>query len=199
MPQKKNPDVAELARGKSGRIIGNLTGCLATMKGLPLSYNLDMQEDKEAVFDVEDNLIPAIHALDGLFSSMDITEHNMLRLASMGNSSATDLADYLVAKGVNFREAHGIVGRIVQDCESHSTDLTSITLEVLRKHSPVFSDDALERLKPNWSVSARKSPAGTAPSNVASAIAQSQSRIKTTLATWSALHIPTAPYPSNEL
>ena len=106
MPQKKNPDVAELARGKSGRIIGRLTGLLATMKSLPLSYNLDMQEDKEAVFDVEDSLIPTITALDGLIATLRIDETKMLKLASMGNSSATDLADYLVGKGVNFREAH---------------------------------------------------------------------------------------------
>ena len=190
MPQKKNPDVAELARGKSGRIIGRFAGLLATMKSLPLTYNLDMQEDKEAVFDVEDNILPTISALDGLFATLEIDEGRMLQLASMGNSSATDLADYLVGKGVNFREAHAVVGRIVRECIDRGTDLSTLGLEELEPHSGAFGPDVLDRLEPAWSVRARTSPGGTAPRNVASAIAAGQAAVESARKTWEARALP---------
>ena len=190
MPQKKNPDVAELARGKSGRIIGRFAGLLATMKGLPLTYNLDMQEDKEAVFDVEDNILPSISALDGLFATLEIDEERMLQLASMGNSSATDLADYLVGKGVSFREAHAVVGRIVRECVDRGADLSTLGLEDLERHSGAFGPDVIERLEPAWSVRARTSPGGTAPRNVASAIAAGQARVESVRETWEARGLP---------
>ena len=165
-------------------------GFLATMKGLPLTYNLDMQEDKEAVFDVEDNILPAISALDGLFATLEIDENRMLELASMGNSSATDLADYLVGKGVNFREAHAVVGKIVRECVDRENDLSTLGLEDLERHSSAFGPDVTERLEPAWSVRARTSPGGTAPGNVASAIAAGQARVESARKTWEARSLP---------
>ncbi len=194
MPQKKNPDVAELARGKSGRIIGRLTGLLATMKGLPLTYDLDMQEDKEAVFDVEDSLLPTVIALDGLFATLEIDEKRMLGLASMGNSSATDLADYLVSKGVNFREAHEIIGLLVKQCEDSDAELSTIALEDLTRHSKLFGPDALDRLNPAWSVQARTSHGGTSPRNVAAAVAAGHAQIESARKNWTALVLPTDNY-----
>ena len=190
MPQKKNPDVPELVRGKTGRLIGRLTGMLTTMKGLALTYNLDLQEDKEAVFDVELNLLPAIEAFRGLFETLEIHEERMRSLASMGNSSATDLADYLVSKGLSFRKAHAIVGQIVRTCADNGTDLTALTVAELRKHSPEFEPDAIDRLQPEWSVQARTYPSGTAPRLVAKALHKAVDRIGSSRARWSKRALP---------
>ena len=122
MPQKKNPDVAELARGKAGRLIGGLTGLLVTLKGLPLAYNRDLQEDKEPVFDAVDTLLVVLPAMAGLVATLRIHSQRLAAAATAGFSLATDLAELLVRRGVPFREAHEIVGHLVVWCQVHETD-----------------------------------------------------------------------------
>ena len=126
MPQKKNPDVAELARGKAGRLIGGLTGLLTTLKGLPLTYNRDLQEDKEPVFDAVDTLLLVLPAVAGLIATFRLHAERLAASASAGFTLATDLAEYLVQRGVPFREAHEIVGHLVVWCQVHDVDLDEV-------------------------------------------------------------------------
>lgn len=185
MPQKKNPDVAELARAKAGRLLGTLTGFMATTKGLPLSYNLDLQEDKEAVFAAEDAILPALTTMAGLIGSLTIHPERMRALAASGNSAATDLADYLVVKrNVAFREAHEIVAGLIRECETQGLDLADADLGVLQAASKLFTKDALEVLDPAWSVKARRSPGGTAPHRVAAALAAARDEVNATAYDW---------------
>ena len=136
MPQKKNPDVAELARGKAGRLIGNLTGLLATLKGLPLAYNRDLQEDKEPVFDSVDQLLVLLPAVAGLVGTLTFDTDRLEQLAPRGFSLATDLADWLVRQRVPFAEAHEIAGAAVRYCESRGLELSELTAEQLAEISP---------------------------------------------------------------
>ena len=129
MPQKKNPDVAELARGKAGRLIGGLTGLLATLKGLPLTYNRDLQEDKEPVFDAVDTVLLVLPALAGLISTMHVNTERLAAGASTGFALATDLAELLVRRGVPFRDAHEVVGHLVVWCQVHDCDLPEVSDE----------------------------------------------------------------------
>jgi argininosuccinate lyase len=188
MPQKKNPDVAELARAKAARVLGTLTGFLATTKGLPLAYNLDLQEDKEAVFTAEDAILPALHAMAGLIKSLTIHPERMRLLASSNHSSATDLADYLVTQHkVPFRKAHEIVGGIVRNCEMQGINLADADLTTLQTGSTLFTEDSLERLDPMWSISTRNSPGGTAPELVKAALANARNKFNATKQKWAAL------------
>ncbi len=174
MPQKKNPDVAELARGKAGRVFGRLMGLLTVMKGLPLAYHTDMQEDKEAVFDAVDTLDAVLPALAGMVETMAFRA-GRLRAALRGDfSNATDLADYLARKGLPFREAHETVGRAVRFCLDHGRALEDLTLDELRRFSPLFETDALQALEPASVVGARRSAGGTAPERVAEQLAQAK-------------------------
>src|SRR5262249_4701488 len=141
MPQKKNPDVAELIRGKSGRLYGNLVALLTTMKGLPLAYNSDMQEDKEPFFDSVDTLMAITAVLPPMLASLTFHPERMRRAAAENFATATDLADYLVRKGLPFREAHEVVGRIVRHGIAHGQDLLDLSLEDLRAFSDRFADD----------------------------------------------------------
>jgi argininosuccinate lyase len=166
MPQKKNPDVAELVRGKTGRIYGDLVALLTLMKGLPLSYNRDMQEDKLPVFDAADTLQSCLSVMAEMFPQIRFNESKMRRTAGEGFSTATDVAEYLVKKGVPFREAHEITGKIVSHCIRTGKDLSSLELGVLQAFSPLISEDILTALQPGESVKARSSYGGTSPTEV---------------------------------
>jgi argininosuccinate lyase len=161
MPQKKNPDVAELVRGKSGRAIGDLTALLVVVKGLPLAYNKDMQEDKEALFDATDTLGDCLRAVDGMVASMTVNADAMRTGALGGFMAATDLADYLAAHGVPFREAHEVVGRLVLECERSGRTLQDLSAAELRAASTSFDEDAVDVLDIDTVVQRRASEGGT--------------------------------------
>ena len=141
MPQKKNPDIAELVRGKTGRVYGALMTLLTTMKGLPLAYNKDMQEDKEPVFDAVDTVRDCLVLFTGMAATMAFRKERMEMSAKNGFTNATDAADYLVNHGVPFRDAHGIVGQLVLYCIEKDISLDEMSLEEYRKISPVFEED----------------------------------------------------------
>lgn len=146
MPQKKNPDIAELVRGKTGRIYGALMSLLTTMKGIPLAYNKDMQEDKELAFDAMDTAKGCIALFNGMLSTLEFKKENMEKSAKNGFTNATDAADYLVNKGVPFRDAHGIVGRLVLYCLEKNISLDEMSLEAYKAISPVFEEDIYEAI-----------------------------------------------------
>jgi len=178
MPQKKNPDVPELVRGKSGRVIGNLVGMLTLMKGQPLAYNKDNQEDKEPLFDSVDTLKGSLRVFADMMPALRVNRANMIAAARQGYSTATDLADYLVRKGVAFRDAHEIVGRAVLHGVKNAKDLSEMTLEELRTYSPVIDEDIFQVLTLEGSVAARNHPGGTAPQQVRYAIDQVRARLE---------------------
>lgn len=161
MPHKKNPDLLELIRGKSGRVVGDLVAMLTVLKGLPLAYNSDLQEDKERAFDALDTLKPALALLAKLWPRLAF-EAAAMRAAAGGFALATDLAEYLVRRGVAFRRAHEIVGALVREAGSAGRRLEDLTLADLRRHSEAFGPDAMRRLSPEGSVRARNLPGGPA-------------------------------------
>ena len=166
MPQKKNPDIAELARGKTGRLVGNLTGLLTTLKGLPLAYNRDLQEDKEPVFDSAETLLVTLPAVAGMLASMDIHLDRMAQQATAGHALATDVADWLVVRGVPFRQAHEIVGRLVARCEEKGVELSDLSDEDYQVVSSHLEPAVRDILTAAESVSKKNGPSGTAPSSV---------------------------------
>lgn len=166
MPQKKNPDVAELIRGKTGRVYGNLMSLLTLMKGLPLSYNRDMQEDKIPLFDTVDTLKICLEIINAMFPGITFNKKRMSATAGEGYSTATDIAEYLVRKGVPFREAHEITGRIVLHCVQNNIGLHELDLKELKSFSQVISKDIFPSLEPAASVRERSSYGGTSPSQV---------------------------------
>ena len=166
MPQKKNPDVAELARGKSGRLIGNLTGLLATLKGLPLAYNRDLQEDKEPVFDSIDQLLVLLPAVAGMVSTLRFRPDRMTPLASQGFSLATDIADWLVRRRVPFAEAHEVAGACVRYCEQRGQELGDLTDQQLAEISPVLGSEVRDVLTVVGSIASRDGRGGTAQVSV---------------------------------
>ncbi|MCU1551325.1 MAG: argH [Glaciihabitans sp.] len=178
MPQKKNPDIAELARGKAGRLIGNLTGLLATLKGLPLAYNRDLQEDKEPVFDSVTTLEVLLPAFTGLIATLEFDTDRMAALAPAGFSLATDVADWLVRDGVPFREAHEISGALVQFCELNGLELDELTDEQYAEVSPHLRGDVRQALTVEASLAARSSPGGTAPERVSEQLAALTARVR---------------------
>lgn len=167
MPQKKNPDFAELVRGKTGRAVGDLTALLVTLKGLPLAYNKDMQEDKEPAFDAIDTYADCLCAVAGMLATMRVNADRMREGALGGFMAATDLADYLAAHGVPFREAHEIVGKLVLTCEREGKTLQDLTLADLQAASAVFAADALSAVDISAVVARRDTAGGTAPGRVA--------------------------------
>ena len=173
MPQKKNPDVAELGRGKAGRVFGHLLAMLTTLKGLPLAYNRDLQEDKEALFDAADTLLRSLEVFAGMITTAEFQAANMGRALSHDSILATDLADYLVKKGLPFREAHGAVGRLVSYAEAQDKPLRELSLAEYRRFSPLFDQDA-RRLNLTASLAARNIPGGTAPKQVARQLRRAQ-------------------------
>ena len=172
MPQKKNPDVAELIRGKTGRVYGNLLAILTILKGLPMTYNRDLQEDKEPLFDTIDTLKASLAVLAAMTGRLTFHPERMERGAEGGFSTATDLAEYLVLKGVPFREAHGVVGRLVSWCIGEGKTLTDLPLSAFQGFHPAFEADVLGRLTARQSVNARKTEGGTAEENVRTRMAQ---------------------------
>ena len=162
MPQKKNPDFAELTRGKMGRVVGHLMGLLVTMKGLPLAYNKDLQECKEGIVDAVDTLLGCYVAMEGMIATMTVHKDRMLKAAGEGFTAATDIADYLAKKGMPFREAHAVVGGLVLECEKRGCGLEDLTLDDLRAASELFDDDILGTLDPASIADARTTYGGTA-------------------------------------
>jgi argininosuccinate lyase len=172
MPQKKNPDMAELIRGKTGRVYGSLTCLLTVMKGLPLSYNKDMQEDKEAVFDAVDTVKACLSVFRGMFETITFNTENMYKSALGGYTNATDAADWLVKKGVPFREAHEITGRLVLYAIKKKARLEELTLDELSSVSPVFDETLYKAISVEACVNARNLPGGPAEEAVLEAIEQ---------------------------
>jgi argininosuccinate lyase len=170
MPQKRNPDFAELARGKSGRVFGNLVALLCVLKGLPLTYNRDLQEDKEGFFDTADALLPTLSSLAGMVATMEVNGERMRQAAEAGDVLATDVADYLAAKGMPFREAHGVVARLTAYASGEGKRLHELPLEAYRRYSDLFDDDVLS-ISVESSIGARDVPGGTAFSQVEQALA----------------------------
>jgi argininosuccinate lyase len=182
MPQKKNPDVPELVRGKTGRAIGNLVTLLTVMKGLPLTYNRDLQEDKEPVFDSAVTLRDSLEVTAGALATLRIDVERMRRAAEDPLLLATDLAEVLVREGVPFREAHEAVGRVVQHCISKDLDLRSLSREDLTGFHPAFPAGAPQLLDLERSLEARALAGGTARANVEAALARSEEEIQRGLA-----------------
>jgi argininosuccinate lyase len=171
MPQKKNPDVAEIVRGKTGRVTGHLTGLLVLMKGQPLTFNRDNQEDKEALFDTVHTLKSCLEVFVGMLPGMEVKRDNTRASAHRGFATATDLADYLVRKGIPFRDAHEIVGRAVKHGIEIETDLSDMSMTTLKGFSALIEDDVYDVLTLEGSVSARNHFGGTAPAQVQRAVA----------------------------
>jgi argininosuccinate lyase len=171
MPQKKNADVAELARGKAGRLIGGLTGLLSTLKGLPLTYNRDLQEDKEPVFDAVETLLLVLPAMAGLVGSMRFHVERLAASAGSGHALATDVAELLVSRGVPFRDAHEAVGHLVVWCQVHDCELDEVSDEDMLKVSPHLTPDVRSVLSVPGAIAARDSTGGTSPGRVADQLA----------------------------
>ncbi|MBN1191402.1 MAG: argininosuccinate lyase [Dehalococcoidales bacterium] len=169
MPQKKNPDVAELARGKTGRVYGRLMALLTTMKGLPLAYNKDLQEDKEGFFDTVDTVLDTLNIFTGMIATLSVRPEKMALALDKGYLLATDIADYLVKKGETFRNAHTIVGKLVSWAAQRDRTFPEISLEEYRSFSTLFEDDVY-LITAVASISARNNPGGTAPEQVRAAI-----------------------------
>ena len=187
MPQKRNPDFAEIGRGKTGRVYGNLLGLLTTLKGLALTYNRDLQEDKESLFDTVDTLLPTLDVFTGMISTCTFNDKVMLKAAEDSNSHATDLSDYLVARGLPFREAYQIIVDLTNYCDSKGKMLTALSLEEFQQFSSLF-DDTVKSITIQGSISSRDSLGGTSTANVKQMIQDIRSR---SLAT-------TIPTPSNK-
>ncbi len=172
MPQKKNPDVAELVRGKSGRVYGSLMGLLTMMKGLPLAYNKDMQEDKEQIFDAVDTVKMCLPVFGRMLDTMTVRRDRMLNGAKGGFTNATDVADYLVKHGLPFRDAHGVVGRMVAYCIENDTVIDALSMEEMKSFSPLIEDDIYDAISLETCVNQRKLIGGPAMETVKAVIAE---------------------------
>jgi len=177
MPQKINPDFAELARGKTGRVYGDLIGLLTTLKGLPLTYNRDMQEDKEGFFDAADTLTTTLDVFQAMLPGMQLNEERISSLASESQMLATDLADYLVDRGMPFREAHGIMRQLSRYCDDENVSLQDLPLAEYQKLSDLFQDDVYD-ITAESSAAARDNPGGTAPNRVAAALLEAKKMLE---------------------
>jgi len=173
MPQKKNPDPLELVRGKSGRVVGHLTGWLVTMKGLPAGYNKDLQEDKEALFDAEDTWVGCLRAVSSVIGGLTPNAATSARAAA-GLLLATDVADYLVAKGLPFRDAHEVVGALVRRLLNEGRTFDELSPAEWRQHSPLFGDDVRQAITPLASIQKKQTPQSTSPAAVAAALADTK-------------------------
>jgi argininosuccinate lyase len=179
MPQKKNPDIAELARGKAGRLVGDLTGLLTTLKGLPLAYNRDLQEDKEPVFDQVVTLETLLPAVTGLVATLRFDVERMAASAPQGYSLATDVAEWLVKQGVPFREAHEITGALVAAAEARDVGLDGLADDELRRVSPSLTPEVRSVLTASGSVASRTGVSGTAPHRVRQQLASLTAQVRT--------------------
>jgi argininosuccinate lyase len=178
MPQKKNPDVPELVRGKSGRVFGHLVALLTLMKAQPLAYNKDNQEDKEALFDTVDTVKDSLAVFASLVSGIEPQPEAMRNAALEGHSTATDLADYLVRKGLPFRDAHEVVARAVKEAETRGCDLAQLPLGTLRRFSRAIESDVHRVLTLEGSLAGRRHPGGTAPAEVRAAVRRARKRFR---------------------
>jgi argininosuccinate lyase len=178
MPQKKNPDVAELARGKCGRVTGHLVALLTLIKGQPLAYNKDNQEDKEPLFDTADTVAMTLAIFAEMVAGIRVNAEAMRKAAAQGYATATDFADYLVKKGLPFREAHEIVAQVVRLCVARRCDLAALPLEELKRFSPLIEQDVYAALTLEGSLAARNHPGGTAPAQVKAAIARARAELE---------------------
>jgi argininosuccinate lyase len=179
MPQKRNPDAAELVRGHSGRIVGLFTGLMVTMKGLPLAYSKDMQDDKEPVFEARDLLILSLQAIAGMVETVEFVPERMRHSAGQGFSTATDLADWLVREaGVPFRQAHHITGNAVKAAEQRGCDLAELPIEDLKAIDPRIDERVYSVLTVEASVNSRTSHGGTAPERVREQVAQAKKQLE---------------------
>lgn len=179
MPQKKNPDVAELVRGKTGRVYGHLMGMLTTLKGLPLAYNKDMQEDKEGMFDTFETLTGALALFSPMIETMQVNKETMYSAVTNDFSNATDLADYLVGKGMPFRESHAVVGQVVLHCIQNGKYLLDVTLDEFKSFSDLIESDIFDTLTPETVVNARAVAGGTAKQSVLEQIKKAKAVIET--------------------
>ncbi|HEX5803406.1 MAG TPA: lyase family protein, partial [Azospira sp.] len=177
MPQKKNPDVPELARGKTGRVNGSLISMLTLMKGQPLAYNKDNQEDKEPLFDTADTVTDTLRIFADMMGGIEARPENMRNALTQGFATATDLADYLTKKGLPFRDAHEAVGLAVKRAEELGVDLPQLSLADLQQFSPLVADDVFAVLTVEGSLAARDHIGGTAPNQVRAAIARARARL----------------------
>ena len=178
MPQKKNPDMAELIRGKTGRVYGNLTALLTVMKGLPLAYNKDLQEDKEGMFDSADTIITSLTVMNGMLSTLTVNRVNMEKSTEQDFSNATELADYLATKGLPFRKAHEFVGLLVLDCIKKGIYLQDVNLQDYQMLSPLINEDVYEVLKSRTAVSRRNSLGGTGFESVKKQIEEAKKELQ---------------------
>ena len=178
MPQKKNPDIAELIRGKTGRVYGALVSLLTTMKGIPLAYNKDMQEDKELAFDAMDTVKGCLALFTGMISSMTFKKDVMESSAKNGFTNATDAADYLVNHGVPFRDAHGIIGRLVLTCIERGCSLDDLPLEAYKEICPVFEEDVYEAISMETCVKKRTTIGAPGQEAMKKVIAECRKRLE---------------------
>jgi argininosuccinate lyase len=174
MPQKKNPDSMELARGKAGRVFGDLLGLLTTLKGLPLAYNKDMQEDKEAVFDAFDTVSSCLKVTTTVLRNISVNKERVLAAASHGYMNATELADYLVRKGVPFRDAHEVVGKVVMHAIESNKELDQLSLAELQSFSALIAEDVHIALSLQQTLTSKSQTGGTSPASVSAALAQAR-------------------------
>jgi argininosuccinate lyase len=179
MPQKKNPDIAELARGKSGRLIGHVAGVLAMLKGLALAYDRDLQEDKEPVFDAVDTLELVLPALAGMIATMTVRVDRLAEAAPRGYTLATEVADWLVRRGVPFRDAHEITGKLVMICTARECALDEVSDEDLAACSPHLTPEVREVLSVRGALAARTTPGSTGPGPVSEQFAAVEDRLQT--------------------
>jgi len=178
MPQKKNPDIPELVRGKSGRVVGNLMTLMTVLKGLPMTYNRDLQEDKEPVFDSVDTVSQSLAVMVDLLSGLSFNRENLAHATERGFMTATDLAEYLVRKNIPFRQAHAIVGQAVAYCLANARELTDLTLAELQEFSEAVAEDVFDVLGAAGSVNSRTNSGGTAASAVMQALAKAESDLE---------------------
>jgi len=177
MPQKKNPDVTELIRGKTGRVVGDLMTLLSMLKGLPLAYNKDMQEDKEAIFDAIDNVKLCVKTFTPMLSTMRVLKDNMRKAAAKGFINATDCADYLVKKGMPFRDAYKITGTLVAKCIAQELTLETLPLAQYKEMTELFTEDVYEAISLDTCVKERSSEGGPSPKAVAVQLTQLRARL----------------------
>ena len=177
MPQKRNPDFAELARGKSGRVFGNLIGLLTVLKGLPLTYNRDLQEDKEGFFDTYDTLLNTLQVLTKMYSSMQLNKNQLTSAAESSHVLATDIADYLVNRGLPFREAYKIVAKISEHALQNNLTLSELTLDDFLKFSSLFSED-VSSINLLSSIENRNIFGGTASQQISESISRAEKELK---------------------
>ena len=178
MPQKKNPDIAELTRGKTGRVYGDLITLLTVMKSLPLAYNKDMQEDKEPLFDAVETVLACLSIMPSMLSAMTIKKDNMLKAVKEGFLNATDVADYLVKKEVAFRDAHEISGKIVSYCIKENKTIEELDMETLKTFSKLFTDDIYKAINPTASVNSKKALGGPSVGNTVQVIKINEEWVK---------------------